>query len=243
MSAPAGALHPGTRTSLERYYHWHAPIYDLTRWSFLFGRSALLRQLLIGPAPEHLLEVGCGTGRNLEQLAWQFPEARLTGVDLSEAMLTRAERRLRRYGTRVRCFHRRFAAPIPLDPPCDVVLFSYALTMMNPGWEQALAAAKELLPPGGRIAVVDFGGSRWTWFRRWMGRNHVRLDDHLLPRLQGGFRTEAVRVAQAYGGLWRYFLFLGRASGGLEAPPDREPDPAGAKSMATGAGDHQKSIR
>lgn len=97
MNDPVDMTAATASALLERYYQWQAPIYDLTRWAFLFGRAALLRRLAAGPAPEHLLEVGCGTGHNLARLARLFPTARLTGVDLSDAMLARAERRLHRY--------------------------------------------------------------------------------------------------------------------------------------------------
>ena len=32
--------------ALTRYYRWHAPLYDATRWSFLFGRAALILSLI-----------------------------------------------------------------------------------------------------------------------------------------------------------------------------------------------------
>lgn len=195
---------------LERYYQRQAPIYDLTRWAFLFGRGALLRWLAAGPAPDHLLEVGCGTGHNLARLARLFPTAHLTGVDLSDAMLVRAERRLHRYRGRVAFLRHRFEAPLPFDPPCDVVLFSYSLSMMNPGWDRALRAAARQLQPGGLIAVVDFAGTSWPWFRRWMAFNHVRLEGHLRAALGAAFRPRVDEVRTAYGGMWSYFWFIGQ---------------------------------
>ena len=238
MSVPLDTAVRATGTTLERYYRWHAPVYDLTRWAFLFGRSALLRRLGAGPAPRHVLEVGCGTGRNLATLARRFPNARLTGVDLSDAMLARAEPRLHVFGSRVRCLRSQFEAPLSLDPPCDVVLVSYALSMMNPGYAQALRAAAAQLPLKGRIAVVDFAASPWPWFRRWMARNHVRLDDHLLPMLQTSFDPEVTEVRHAYGGAWQYFLFIGRAGGdeGREPTALSLTRPSGTLSRGTGEG-------
>jgi S-adenosylmethionine-diacylgycerolhomoserine-N-methlytransferase len=82
--------------------------------------------------------------------------------------------------------------------------------MMNPGWERALDAAVAELRVGGRIAVVDFAGTPWTWFRRWMAANHVRLGDHLLPALRERFEPLVAEENRAYGGLWRYCLFVGQ---------------------------------
>jgi S-adenosylmethionine-diacylgycerolhomoserine-N-methlytransferase len=84
--------------------------------------------------------------------------------------------------------------------------------MFNPGWEAALAAAAADLVPGGAMAVVDFHNSPVPLFKRWMGLNHVRLDGHLLPRLQSRFLADAddYCINPACLGLWSYFLFLGQ---------------------------------
>ena len=66
------------------------------------------------------------------------------------------------------------------------------------------------LRPGGLIAIVDFHDSPFAWFRRWMGVNHVRLDGHLLPRLRQRFEASHLETPRAYGGFWRYAIFVGR---------------------------------
>jgi S-adenosylmethionine-diacylgycerolhomoserine-N-methlytransferase len=68
---------------LERYYRFQSTIYDATRWLFLFGRGSILKEIrarLTGAT--EIVEIGCGTGRNLAHLARIFPEARITGIDL-----------------------------------------------------------------------------------------------------------------------------------------------------------------
>ncbi|MEE9264757.1 MAG: class I SAM-dependent methyltransferase [Vicinamibacteria bacterium] len=87
---------------VERYYRLHARFYDATRWAFLFGREELLRQVAHRLTPQRVLEVGCGTGRNLPRLTELYPEANLTGVDLSPDMLAKAERTLSRWSERIR---------------------------------------------------------------------------------------------------------------------------------------------
>jgi S-adenosylmethionine-diacylgycerolhomoserine-N-methlytransferase len=199
------------REALASYYRLHARVYDATRWSFLFGRGALVRALA-ARRPGRVLEVGCGTGRNLQELARRCPGAELTGVDLSPEMLARARRRL---GSAPPGQTRLVGVPYA-DPfaqpgaPFDAVLFAYSLSMMNPGWQQALEAAAADLRPGGLVAVVDFHDTRSPAFSRWMALNHVRMDGHLLPALEQRFAPLERAVRPAYFGLWRYVHFLGR---------------------------------
>ncbi len=197
--------------AMRGYYRWHAAIYDATRWTFLLGRNTLLGHLPIQDAQEQtLLEVGCGTGHNLQLLAEQHPQLQLIGVDVSSDMLARASRSADKYAQRVQLFERPYAAAaMTLTQPLDFVLFSYALTMFNPGWEEAITSAWEDLSPGGRIAVVDFHRTPSHLFRWWMGKNHVRMEGHLLPQLQGRFRTELLEIRPVFFGLWEYFMYIG----------------------------------
>ena len=198
------------RRFIERYYRVHAGIYDLTRWTFLLGREALLRQVAASVSPARILEVGCGTGKNLVQLGRQFPQARLWGLDLSGDMLAVAKKKLQGLSPRLTLIQAAYDHPVEEKPFFDLVVFSYALSMFNPGWEQALTAASRDLAPGGAIAVVDFHDSGFPLFKRWMGLNHVRLDGHLLPGLKSRFPTHDATIRPAYGGVWSYFRFIGR---------------------------------
>lgn len=201
-----GAEVPPQPLAVEGYYRWQSRIYDGTRWSFLFGRTAVIEQLARLAQPKQILEVGCGTGRNLAELARRFPQARLTGVDVSADMLAITRRKLR---GRAELRRQRYDAPVAAGAH-DLVLCSYALSMFNPGWEAALDAAAADLAPGGLLALVDFHGSRHAWFRRWMGLNHVRMDGHLLPALEGRFDTVISTRRPAYGGVWEWLLHVGR---------------------------------
>lgn len=196
-------------SALERYYQFHSRIYDATRWSFLFGREEILRRVGRVTTPCRILEVGCGTGRNLPGLRRRFPQAHLTGVDLSEQMLAIARQKVT--DDRVSLLRRSYSAPVhPGQTRFDLVLFSYALSMFNPGWEQAIDAAWEDLEDGGCIAVVDFSHSSFPWFRQWMGVNHVRMEEHLWPRLKSRFVPLLDERFAAYGGVWHYGIFIGR---------------------------------
>ena len=96
----------------------------------------------------------------------------------------------------------------------DLIVFSYCLSMIDPGWERAVDSALRDLRPGGRLAVVDFHDTRFAGFRRWMGVNHVRMDGHLLSYLNARCPPVAQTLHSAYGGGWRYFRFIGQKPGG-----------------------------
>lgn len=165
---------------LRRYYRLQSRIYDLTRWSFLFGRRALIEDL---PYEEQdtfsVLEVGCGTGRNLRHLARAYPRAIITGIDLSEDMVRIARKkieRLRPHSDRVEIVHGAFGTTELPSPTYDVIVFSYCLTIINPGFENLIKAAANRLTPQGYLAVCDFHDSPLGAFRRHMARHHVRME-------------------------------------------------------------------
>ena len=201
---------------LPGYYRFHARIYDATRWSFLFGRDrlvALAAEALGREGPgeaRRVAEVGCGTGRNLAALARALPGAALTGVDLCRPMLERASRTMARAGCAVDLCCAPYGPETFGRESLDLIVFSYALTMFNPGFEAAIETAREHLVPGGVLAVVDFHDTPAGWFRAWMGVNHVRLEGQVLPLLEARFAVAHEDVRPVYGGLWRSFLFLGR---------------------------------
>ncbi|MCS3902465.1 S-adenosylmethionine-diacylgycerolhomoserine-N-methyltransferase [Methylohalomonas lacus] len=199
-------------SNIENYYRLHAGVYDRSRWAFLFGRRAIVRLAGEHVRPSRVLEVGCGTGYNLELLQQLFPHAELHGLDLSADMLGIARRRL---GDRVRLWQHRYDRPITAchqQPGYDLILASYALSMFNPGWVAAIDAMRQDLAPGGSIAVVDFHDSRSRLFRDWMAMNHVRMEGHLLVHLQQRLQQQALQMRSAYAGLWRYCLYIGNSS-------------------------------
>lgn len=204
--------------ALQHYYKLHSRIYDATRWSFLFGRNAIVDQLAVQTDPQRILEVGCGTGNNLALLAKRFPKAHITGVDVSSDMLTVAQKKLAHLGDRINLLDQPYPLKSAAEQPSvnkkyDIILFAYALSMFNPGWDTAIAAAIDDLGDDGILAVVDFHRTPFAAFRRWMGVNHVRMEGHLLPVLDQHTDRPTHEIRRAYGGLWEYVLFFGRKPG------------------------------
>jgi S-adenosylmethionine-diacylgycerolhomoserine-N-methlytransferase len=103
-----------------------------------------------------------------------------------------------------------YGPSVTLRPAPDLVCFSHGLSMINPGVEEVLAAVSADLAPGGSLAVVDFHGTPNPWFPSWMKMNHVRMEERLLTLLNSRFHADPTDVGSAYGGLWQFFVFLGR---------------------------------
>ena len=174
---------PRPRELMDEIYRHQRYIYDLTRKYYLLGRDRLVDELDI-PAGGTVLELGCGTGRNLILTARKYPQARLFGLDLSEEMLKTARANIARAGLSDRIRVARGDAaefePASLfgETGFDRVFFSYALSMIPP-WREALDTSLDIVLPSGSLHVVDFGMQRQlpAWFRAmlhaWLTKFHV----------------------------------------------------------------------
>lgn len=168
---------------MDGIYRHQRHIYDLTRRYYLLGRNDLIAALK-PPAGGTVLEIGCGTARNLLLAARRYPDAQLFGIDISAEMLKSAEATIakNRIGDHVRLAQAdatRFDADDLFGvAQFDRVFFSYSLSMI-PGWEAALYQAIEAVAPGGELHVVDFGQQTALpgWFgkglKAWLARFHV----------------------------------------------------------------------
>lgn len=197
--------------AMKKYYKFQSKIYDSTRWMFLFGRTNLVHQLPIArDAAIRILEVGCGTGYNLEKFAAYYVNAQLVGMDVSEDMIELSKKKLAPYSNRIDLLSRAYGdTAFSTQNSFDVVVFSYALTMINPQWKELIDQAYKDIKPGGIIAVVDFHQTNNPIFKLHMKNNHVRMDAHLLPVLENKFSTLSSDVQRAYLGMWEYFSFVG----------------------------------
>lgn len=149
---------------MDRMYRWQRPIYDLTRKPYLLGRDQLIDSLAPPPGGA-ILEIGCGTGRNLIRAATRWSDARLYGYDVSTIMLEEAKRAVTRAGMAGR-IHLAQGDATNFNPRdafgterFDRIYFSYVLSMI-PAWRETLSMAADLLEPGAALLVVDFGNQR-----------------------------------------------------------------------------------
>jgi ubiquinone/menaquinone biosynthesis C-methylase UbiE len=191
------------QTAVQRFYRYHAYIYDKTRWMILHGRRRAAERLALRP-DSRVLEVGCGTGLNfryvLEPLDPQ--RGRLVGLDFSHDMLARAQHRVSARGWQNVELVQADATQMELGRTFDAILFAYSLTMI-PDWEAALRRARAHLAPGGRVVVLDFSTFR-GWgplgpvMRWWLRSNHVETTRPYADGLRRVFPT--LQVSQWLGG-------------------------------------------
>jgi len=147
--------------NMDAIYRTQRHFYDLTRKYYLLGRDRLIRELA-PPKGGTVIEIGCGTGRNLIAAARAWPDARYFGIDISEAMLETARAKVAAAGLSGRITLAQgdatafdAAALFGIDR-FDRIFQSYTLSMI-PDWQGAIREAAGKLAPGGRLDIVDFG--------------------------------------------------------------------------------------
>lgn len=195
------AVDTGHARLMDGVYARQRHIYDVTRRYYLLGRDDLL-DTLDPPSGGTVLEIGCGTGRNLFALSRRRADVRLYGLDVSTEMLTTALEQALRHPRR-EAFTFAHADAATFDPgrtfgvaAFDRVFLSYTLSMI-PAWREALARGLDAVAPGGSLHVVDFGQQERlprafrSALNGWLGLFHAT------PRR--ALREEAAALAEAKG--------------------------------------------
>jgi S-adenosylmethionine-diacylgycerolhomoserine-N-methlytransferase len=206
---------------MDRVYRSQSGIYDLTRKYYLLGRDQLIAAL--DPPPGgRVLEIGCGTARNLVQAAKVWPDAEFYGFDISSEMLKVARKNLAQSGMRERItlFHGDAENPALAMPltvrTFDRIFLSFCLSMI-PDWQGAIRQALTLLAPGGELHIVDFGQSEQlpplfrSILQQWLALFHVTPRAHLgsfLVELDSEIGTQSEFVRQYRGYSWRFVVRL-----------------------------------
>lgn len=184
------------RQKLERFYAPQAGHYDAFRERLLPGRAEMLSALCIRPE-HHVVDLGCGTARNLEFIGNETLRqvARIDAVDLCPSLLEKARERCQQW-PQVNVID---ADAAKFDPgqKVDRVYLSYALTMI-PEWRETLRNAYRMLRPGGIIGVVDFSLKHMRelnvlsrlqqqFWKYWFAHDGVRLNEAHPSFLDGLF--------------------------------------------------------
>jgi len=153
----------------RRVWDRYAPRYDR---SMRFAERMLFaggREWVCSRARGDVLEVGVGTGLNLP---FYPPDVRLTGVDLSPAMLAVARSRASELGREVDLREADAQAlPFP-DASFDTVVCTLTLCAV-PDDRAVIAEMRRVLRPGGRLLLLDHVAS--TWWPIWALQRLVEL--------------------------------------------------------------------
>lgn len=188
-------------THMDGIYKYQRYIYDATRKYYLLGRDRMLDRLKPPPGGR-VLEIGCGTGRNLILAARRYPAARFYGFDISEVMLDTARASIERAGLSDRITVAQGDATnfdvqaMFGEPHVERAFISYSLSMIPP-WQAAVREGIAALAPGGELHIVDFGQQEgWPkWFERLMASWLKKFS--VYPRAD--LEEELAKAAQAAG--------------------------------------------
>jgi phosphatidylethanolamine/phosphatidyl-N-methylethanolamine N-methyltransferase len=176
-----------TRAQVERSYRRYAPVYDLLFGAALEQGRVAMTRLVSRLAPQHVLEVGVGTGLALSR----YPtSARVTGIDVSPEMLATAQRRVRPEDAgRIELRAMDAEAMDFATGSFDCVTLPYVLSV-TPDPDRLVAEVRRVCRPGGHIVIVNHFSGQAGWrsietllrpLAAWLGfRSDFSLEHHVL---------------------------------------------------------------
>jgi ubiquinone/menaquinone biosynthesis C-methylase UbiE len=200
--------------TVRREYAALAARYD-ARWAAYNARTlALLRPYVEGRDLGTVVDLGCGTANLLAALGdWGARFGRYVGMDLSPEMLARAAKKVARSPSPAALLAAD-AASLPLRDACADAAVSASTLHDWPEPAAALAEARRILRPGGRLLLLDWSRERWTMKALNLGLRIARNPFHRMHSpgeaealiQHAGFRI-ARRERRAVGWMWGMMLF------------------------------------
>lgn len=138
----------------QRTYDRIAGLYDILDLAFEHFRYKPLRRALFEGLSGDLLDAGVGTGRNLPF----YPEgARVTGIDLSPAMLRRARRRRDKLGAQVDLRQMNVMDLDFADQRFDAIVATFLFCVLDAEHQKpALEELRRVCRPGGVIRILEY---------------------------------------------------------------------------------------
>lgn len=170
---------------LIEMYRKKARHYDLTSHFSPYGaqrthRRRAVQALQLRPG-DHVVEVACGTGLNFPLIEqYVGPEGRIVGIDLTDAMLAQAQRRVSTNGWGNVSLVQADSAVFEFPTGVDAILATYGHSLL-PEPARVIANGAAALSAGGRWAVLDLKIPDNT--PRWLTRLATgSLDEWLMHR-------------------------------------------------------------
>lgn len=178
--APVSTTRADTRARYDRISRYYEYVEGV--WERPVRRIGL--EALHATPGESLIEVGCGPGYALVQIARAVgPDGRALGVDLADGMCRLARRRLTRQGLSPRAgVVQADASRLPLSTGCvDGAFLSFVLELFDtPQIPVVLAECRRVLRPGGRLVVASLSKEGpEPPLRRLYERGHARFPHQL----------------------------------------------------------------
>ena len=151
-----------TREEIRDVYQKRAWIYEFAVYAcyllgFPIGRYRRLAIKALAPRPgDTVVEIGCGTGMNFPLLQAKVgPTGKIIGVDISEAMLKRAEKRINDAGWKNVDLVLSSAADYSFPDGVDGIIAMGVLTY-EPDYDKVIEQGAKALAPGRRWVVFDY---------------------------------------------------------------------------------------
>jgi demethylmenaquinone methyltransferase/2-methoxy-6-polyprenyl-1,4-benzoquinol methylase len=175
-----------------------------------------------------VIDMACGTGLNFSLLQKAVgPDGRIVGVDLTDAMLARAQDRVKANGWGNVSLVQADAAGFDFPAEVDAILSTYALTQV-PECAEVIAHGAAALSAGGRWAVLDLKvpGSTPGWLAQLAiatVRPFASIDEWITRRPWDAIRAAMQEELADFTWTELSFgtAFLGAGSGGRPAAPPR----------------------
>ena len=140
-------------STIQRYQRI-APVYDLLDLPFEYGRYRRIRRLLFQGLSGRLLDAGVGTGRNFP---FYPPGSQVVGIDISAAMLARAEPRRKSAAAKVELRQMDVTCLEIPDRTFDAAVATFLFCVLPE--ELQVPALKELgrvVKPGGSVRLLEY---------------------------------------------------------------------------------------
>lgn len=144
-----------SKDETKAFYDKIAGVYDLLiEFNEQPIRNAGLELFAAAPG-ETILEIGCGTGRCLVELARSVgPKGKVLGIDISQNMLDETQKLFTQESVELHCCD---AARLPFaDGTLDGIFTSFTLELFDtPALPEVLSEWQRVLKQGGRLVVVS----------------------------------------------------------------------------------------
>jgi ubiquinone/menaquinone biosynthesis C-methylase UbiE len=147
---------------------------------------------------QEVLEIGCGRGVGTQLLLERFGARKVTAMDLDEAMLRRARRRLSGYSTDRLELQLGDITRIEAEDCSYDAVVNFAAIHHVPDWQSAVTEIGRVLKPGGRFFFQEVTA---RWILRWPYRT---LFEHPMENRFSGheFVAELERQGIQVGDSW-----------------------------------------